>query len=86
MTGCATEREARTQGIRADASLLSITNEVPGSTYEVHVYVIQAGDTVAKIARQFQISISDFRAINPDLNPTRIKIGQEVRVYEKKKE
>jgi len=45
------------------------------------IYVIQAGDTVAKIARQFGISIADLEAMNPDLNPTRIKIGQEVKVH-----
>jgi LysM repeat protein len=83
MAGCATDREAQTQSIRADASLLSVTNSVPGSTYEVRVYVIAAGDTVAKIARKFGISIADFEAINPSLNPTRLKIGQKVRVYEK---
>jgi LysM repeat protein len=83
IAGCATDREAETQTIRADASLLSVTNSVPGSTYEVRVYVIEAGDTVVKIARKCGISIVDFEAINPGLNPTRLKIGQKVRVYEK---
>src|SRR5579862_9026744 len=83
MAGCATNREAQTQSIRAGASLLSTTNAVPGSIYEVRVYVIERGDTVVKIARKFQISIADFETINPGLNPTRLKIGQEVRVSEK---
>ena len=83
MAGCATDRGAQTQSIRADASLLSATNSVPGSTYEVRVYVIARGDTLAKIARQFGISIADLRAINPDLIPTRLKVGQKIRVSEK---
>ena len=83
MTGCATDRGAQTQSTRADQSLLSARNSVPGSTYEMRVYVIAPGDSVAKIARQFQISIANFKALNPGLNPKRLKIGQKVRVYEK---
>ncbi len=83
IAGCATHREAPAQSTRADTSLLSVTNPVPGSTLEVRVYVIAAGDTVTKIAHKFAIPIADFRAINPDMNPTRLKIGQQVRVYER---
>ena len=83
MSGCATDREAQTWSIRDDAPLLSATNSLPGSTYDIRIYVIQVGDTVAKIAHKFGVSIADLRAINPDLNPTRIKVGQRVNVYEK---
>jgi len=82
VAGCATDRGAQTQSIRPDASFLLTTNSVPGSTYEVRVYVIAAGDTAAKIARKFQLSLREFRAINPGLDPKRLKIGQRVRVYE----
>ena len=83
MAGCATDRGAQTESLRTDTSLLSATNAVPGSIYEVRVYVIAAGDTVARIARKFQISIRALEAINPGLNSKRLKIGQKVRVYEK---
>jgi len=66
MVGCAADREAKNQNIQNDAP---------------KIYVIQAGDTVAKIARQFGVSIADLEAMNPDLNPTRIKIGQKVKVH-----
>ena len=36
---------------------------------------------MAKIARKFQISIEDFKAINPDLDRRTIRIGQKVKVY-----
>jgi LysM repeat protein len=81
--GCATDREAQTRTIRGDTTLLSATNSLPGSTHDVRVYVIARGDTVAGIARKFGISIAEFMAINPDLKPTRLKIGQNVRIYEK---
>jgi LysM repeat protein len=83
MAGCATDREAQSQSVRVDAALLSVTNSAPGSTYEIRVYVIQRGDTLARIARQFGISLADLMAINPDVYPARLTVGQEIRVSEK---
>jgi hypothetical protein len=46
-----------------------------------HTYVIEKGDTVARIAKQFGMSLAELKALNPELNPGRIKIGQKVAVY-----
>lgn len=83
MAGCATERPAQTQSIREDEALLSATNALPGSTYDLRVYVITKGDTVARIAHKFGISVADLKAINPGLNTTRLKVGQKIRIFEK---
>ena len=83
MAGCATDRQAQTQSIREDAALLSATNALPGSTYDLRVYVIAKGDTLARIAHKFGISIADLKAINPGLNTTRLKVGQKIRISEK---
>jgi hypothetical protein len=83
MAGCATERQAQTQSIREDSALLSATNSLPGSTYDLRVYVIAKGDSVARIAHKFGISIADLKAINPGLNSTRLKVGQKIRISEK---
>ena len=77
-TGCATNRES----VKNDNFLLH-TNVAPGETYDVRIYVVERGDTIAKIARKFQITIADFEAANPNLNPLKLKIGQEVRIYER---
>lgn len=88
--GCTTDRDSRlqqqTQSVQRGAFLLSTTNAEPGQTYELGVYVITRGDTIAKIARDFQILSRDLLAINPGLDPTRLVIGQKVRVYERRKE
>ena len=90
IVGCATDRDAQiqqqTQGIRRGAFLLSATNAEPGSTYDLGIYVVTRGDTVGKIARQFQISFRDFLAINPGFDSTRLRIGQSVRIYERRRE
>jgi LysM repeat protein len=88
--GCAADRDTRlqeqTQNIRYGAFLLSATNAEPGQVYELGVYVVAKGDTVARIAQNFQLPVRDFMAINPGLDPTRILIGQKVRVYERRRE
>ena len=88
LVGCVTNHDDNEQALkfRLGDYLLSTTNASPGETYELKVYVVAAGDTASKIANRFQISISDFLAINPGLQPYRLKIGQTVRVYEQKKD
>ncbi len=66
MAGCATDRETQNQSVQNDTT---------------NIYVIQAGDTVANIARQFGISIADLEAMNPNLQPNRLYIGQKVKVH-----
>ncbi len=90
LAGCAHDRDAliqpQTNSTRRGALLLSATNAVPGSTYDLGVYVITRGDTVIRIAQRFHLSVADFMAINPELEPTRLVIGQTVRVYERRRE
>lgn len=45
------------------------------------VYVIVAGDTISKIARQFDITPEELLAANPQVtNPNRIKVGDELTI------
>jgi hypothetical protein len=82
--GCASDRAQISHG----EYLLSIEDAKPGSTYEVGVYVIAKGDTIAKICKRFQITLREFHAINPEIqaNGPYIKVGQKVRVFEKIKQ
>ena len=75
--GCASSKPA--------PSLISISEAQLGASYEVGVYVATRGDSVPKICNQFQIAIRDFLAINPGLDPRRLRTGQAVRVYERLK-
>jgi LysM repeat protein len=84
LVGCASDQARVSHG----GYLLSVEDAKPGSTYEVGVYVIAKGDTIAKICKQFQITIHEFHAINPELqvNGPYIMVGQKVRVFEKIKQ
>jgi hypothetical protein len=88
LAGCAANRNGNEQVMKIPLgdNLLCDTNAAPGSVYEVGIYVIAPGDTVTKIANRFQTSVADLMAINPGLKPTRLYIGQKVRVYERKKD
>lgn len=88
--GCATSSDAevqhRTQSMHHGRYLLSVTDDAPGSFYELGVYVLDRGDTLFKIARQFHISVSDIMAINPGLDGRHLFVGQRIRIYERRRE
>jgi LysM repeat protein len=44
------------------------------------VYTTVKGDSVALICKKFQISMGELLAENPGLNPTRLEVGQEVKI------
>jgi LysM repeat protein len=67
--------------IQSSMTVTVVTNTPnAASANEEGVYVIASGDTVAKIARRFGLSLADLMAMNPHLVATRLKVGQKVRV------
>ena len=44
------------------------------------VYVIKAGDQIGRLALKYGFRMPDFKAINPDVDPDHIIIGQEVKI------
>ena len=43
-------------------------------------YTIRAGDTLADIARRFDTTVASLLALNPGLNPSRLRVGQVILV------
>ena len=90
ITGCVTNHDTQTQqqtqNFQRGEVILSVTNAEPGSTYDVGVYVVKVGDTAAMIAARHQMSLQELKAINLDLDPRRIFVGKQIRIYEKKRE
>ncbi len=46
----------------------------------VAVYVIKPGDTLSEIAQRTGVSIATLQALNPQLNPNALQVGQRVRL------
>jgi LysM repeat protein len=46
-------------------------------------YTIASGDTISKVARKFAVKPDAIEAENPGLDPTRLKVGQKIRIPKK---
>jgi LysM repeat protein len=47
-------------------------------------YVIKSGDSLAKVARANGVSLSDLEAVNPGVDSKHLKVGQKIKLPEKK--
>ena len=52
----------------------------PTTTAAVSTYTIEAGDTLQTIADQYGTTVEDLLALNPEIDPTALQIGQTIRV------
>ena len=55
----------------------------PGTTIapaEGETYVIQAGDTLDKIALRFDTTVEQLLVLNPEVDPVSLQLGQTIRV------
>jgi|SRR5688572_801643 len=46
-------------------------------------YTIASGDTISKVARKFAVKPDAIEAENPGLDPTKLKVGQKIRIPKK---
>ncbi len=46
-------------------------------------YTIGSGDTLAKVARKFAVKLDAIEAENPGLDPTKLRVGQKIRIPRK---
>jgi LysM repeat protein len=46
-------------------------------------YTIAVGDTFAKVARKFNVRMDAIEAENPGLDPTKLRVGQKIRIPRK---
>ncbi|MCM3768632.1 SH3 domain-containing protein [Neobacillus niacini] len=54
-----------------------ITDNTPASS---SVYVIKSGDTFTKIGKALGVSVASIQALNPSVEPTKLKIGQTINI------
>ncbi len=51
---------------------------IPEESTEIPLYIVQAGDTLGKISRDFDVSVEDLMAANGMDNPNFLQVGQEL--------
>ena len=76
-----TDRPANADDAKADAAAPA----PEAAAAQGDVYVVKSGDTFTKIARALGVSISDIEKANPNVDSSRLKIGQKLAVPAKTK-
>jgi LysM repeat protein len=66
---------------RADEDQAPNTPRGRGGAAAGRVYTVRPGDTLSEIADRLEVSRGELERWNPDLDPDRIRPGQELRVY-----
>jgi len=65
----------------ADAKSIAVSTAVGEAvSYSEVFYTVKAGDGGAKIARANHLTLADLQALNPEVNWTKLKVGQVVKV------
>lgn len=82
------QKVAPTLSTQRSTAVLLARAEIPDSAkgYEhtgsstFRVYVIQGGDTLTRIAKAHGTTVKALRAVNPNIRPDRIAVGQKIRL------
>jgi LysM repeat protein len=59
-----------------------ITGSTPTTTTDAEgeYYVIESGDTLGSIAEKYDTTVEELVRLNPDVDPTALRVGQRIRV------
>ncbi len=56
------------------------TSRARGKYARVKFYVVQAGDSLTRIATRTGIAVTDLEALNPNIDPNSLQTGQRLRL------
>lgn len=79
-TRSAARAESAQTESKPDTAQNSAAGEAPETSADGKIHKIQSGDTFAKLAKKYNVSVEAIVKANPDANPARLKIGQKVRI------
>jgi LysM repeat protein len=64
---------------KASAPSATVTSTLPAGKRQF--YVVRAGDTLGVVAERFDTTLDDLVALNPQIDPNALKIGQRLRIH-----
>jgi LysM repeat protein len=76
-------------GSNGDSTTLTATSTASSTTTTIsttpkrprrRVYTIQSGDTLAGVASRFGTTVEKLLALNPEIDPRSLRVGQKIRV------
>jgi LysM repeat protein len=50
------------------------------ATVSPRIYRVQSGDTLGAIASRFDTTVAELMALNPGIEPTALRVGQQIRI------
>ena len=56
----------------------SVTTSQPAG--KTSIYTVRSGDTLGAIAIHFRVSVDEIIALNPGVQPTALRVGQQIKV------
>lgn len=59
---------------------LVVTNPPTTPSPSIVEYTIAKGDTFSAVAKQFHVSVKSIAEMNPNVDPTRLRIGQKIKI------
>ncbi len=74
------ETTSSSSAITQTSNSLQNTKKSATKDPQLSTYTIKSGDTFYRIARNHQISLAQLKALNPKTNPSRLKVGQKIKV------
>jgi LysM repeat protein len=69
-----------TRLVLTDVSTTTTTATTTTSTTGAEYYVIRSGDTLGSIAQKYGTTTDELSTLNPGIDPTALRIGQQLRV------
>jgi LysM repeat protein len=80
-TVAATTTRATTTAPKVTTQVV-ITSSTPTTTTaaEGEYYVIESGDTLGSIALKYDTTVEELVRLNPDVDPTTLRVGERIRV------
>lgn len=76
------QSSASTESTKKSTTTSATTSRPAAKT---RIYTVRSGDTFGGIAIHFGISVDDIVALNPGVEPTALRVGQEIKVTVGKK-
>lgn len=65
---------------QAQAQTQAADTQTAAASGDAKTHKIQSGDTFAKLAKKYGVSLDAIIKANPSVNPSRLRIGQEIAI------
>jgi LysM repeat protein len=70
----------QTSSLLTQTAATTTTTTHKKATVSPRIYRVQSGDTLGAIASRFNTTVAELMALNPGIEPTALRVGQQIRI------